>query len=113
MHDGNSLNQLAPKISLICLSLTLQSQEPFNLNNIIVEVESFGQISDRDGFHLVSSGFIETSGSSYPETMQDLVKSSKCDFVILEISGIYQGVESLQLPLMVMSRYCNLGKPQN
>ena len=40
---------------------------------MVVEGEKSGKISDRDGFHPASSGFIETSGSNYPQTMHDLL----------------------------------------
>ena len=60
---------------------------------------------------MVRSAFIETNGSSYPQTMHDLVQSSKCDFTILGNFGTCQGVEALQLLLMVMSISHNFGKP--
>lgn len=88
---------------MIYSSFDLRSKEYFDLSNLVEQVVKFNQISDKDGCHQVSSCLIEINNSSYPHTMHDLVQSSKCDFTILESSGTYQGVEALQLPLMVMS----------
>lgn len=72
---------------------------------MVVEVVKSDQISNIDGFHMVSSGLIKISGSSYPHIMHDLIQSSKCDFTIFENFRTCQGVEALQIYLMVMLRY--------
>lgn len=78
---------------------------------MVVLVEKSNEISGRDGCNPVGNGFIETSGSSYPQTMHDLIQSSKHNFTILESFGTFQGVEAPQIMLMVMSRSCNSGNP--
>ena len=62
------------------------SKESFDLSNLVVQVEKSNEISDRDGCHPMRNGFIETSGSSYPQTMHDLIQSSKHNSTILESS---------------------------
>lgn len=111
LHEHNSPNQLVHEISLIHTSSDLWSDESFNLSILVVEVEKFGQVSDRDGCNSVRIGIIETNGSKYICTMHDLVQSSRCDFTILEIFGTFQEVETFQISLMVMLGYHNSDKP--
>lgn len=68
---------------------------------MVVKVVKYDENSDKDGFHSVNSDPIEINESSYPHTMHDMVKNSKCDFTILENFGTCQGVEALRIPLMV------------
>ena len=78
------------------------------MSNLIVEVEKYGQISDRDGYHLKRG--CEISSSSHPQAMHDLVQAPKFDSTILESSGMCYGVEALQRPLMVMPGPRDSGK---
>lgn len=73
------------------------------MSNLVAEVVKSGQIKDRDGYDLVSSGPVEITGSNYLHTMHDLIQSSKCDFTILENFGTCEEIEELQPPLMVIS----------
>ena len=102
MHEDNSSYQLDHEISPI-------SEEPLQLSNMIVEVENSNETSDKDGFHPVRSS--EINNNSYPQTMCDSIQASKCNSTIVEISGTYQGVEALQLLLMVMLGSHNSSKP--
>ena len=90
MHEDESSNKLAHEISLIHTSLDLWLEEYLDLNNLVVEVVESIQISDRDGFHLVSIGPIGITGNSYLNAMHDLIQSSKYDFTILEIFENFQ-----------------------
>lgn len=78
---------------------------------MVVEDKNSIQSGDKVDYHLVSSGIIETSGSSYSHTMYDLVQYSGCDFTILERFSTSQEVEAFQIPLMVMSGSHDFGKP--
>lgn len=88
LHEYKSSNKLAHEISLIHSPSNLRLEEYFDLSNLVVEVEESSQTNEKYGFHRVSSGIIETSGSSYPHTMHDPVQSSKCNFTILKVSRL-------------------------
>ena len=55
---------------------------------MVVEVEIYDQVSDRDGFHSVNSDLIKISVRRYPHSMHDLVQSSECDLKSLNVSGL-------------------------
>ena len=91
------------------LSLNVLSEYPLNLSNlIVVETEKSGETCDIDGSHLTNN--FEISNNDHPQTMHCLVQASKCDSTILESSRTCQGVEALQLLLMVMSGYRDSSK---
>ena len=95
VHDENSLDaQDSSHLSSSCMLHEDNSSSQL--------AKFFHEACDKDGCHLVGSGLIENGSSSYPHTMHDLVQSSKCDFTIMEIYWNCQGVEALQLSLMVM-----------
>ena len=81
------------------------------MRNLVVQVKKSGKICDRDGCYPMSSGLTKTRNNSYPQTMHDLVQASNYDSTILESFGMYQGVEALQRPLLVMSRPRDSSKP--
>lgn len=47
-HEGTSSNYFSHDISPIHLSLNLQSEEYFNLSNLVVDIGNSSKISDRD-----------------------------------------------------------------
>ena len=111
LHVDNSSNHISHEISLIHLSLNLRLEESSDLINLVVEVKKSSIIYDRDGSYSMSSGLTETSTNNYPQTMHDLVQASKCNYTILGISKTFQGVEALQISLMVMLGSRNSCKP--
>lgn len=54
----NFSNKFSHEISPIHTSLDLRSEESFDLSNMVIEVVKYNKISDKDGYHLVSSGLI-------------------------------------------------------
>lgn len=88
----------------------MRLEESFDLSNLVIEIVKSDQISDKDGYHLVGRGLIETTRSNYPHTMHDMVQSLECDFTILESFRTCQELEALQLMFMVMLGSCEFGK---
>lgn len=88
----------------------MQLEEYFDLGNLFFEDVNFDQISDVDGSHLDSSDLVEITDGSCPYTMHDPIQSSKGNFIFLESFGTHQGLEALQLLLMVMSSSCDSSK---
>jgi len=106
LREDNLLIQLDHVSSPINLSLDVPLEEPPHLRNMII-VET----CDRDGCHQERS--FEISRNNHPKAMHDFIQVSKCDSTILKCSRMCQGVEALQHLSMVMSRFCDFGKPPN
>jgi len=109
-NEDNSSNQISHDISPIHLYFNVLSEEPLHLRNLVVEVEKYGKICDRDGCYPMSRNHTEINNSSYPQTMHDLVQDSKLDSTILECYGSFQVVKALQIPFMVMQGSHDFGK---
>lgn len=111
LHEYNSPNQLSHKSSVIHTYSDLSSNESFNLINLVIEVEKYVQVSDKYGYHSVTSGLIEKRGRNYPHIMHDQVQTLGFYFTILDSSRTCQELKVFQHLLMVMLRFCNSGKP--
>lgn len=91
------------------LSLNVLPKEPLQSSNLmVVEAKKYSERYDGDGCHPKRN--FEISNKNHPQTMHDLVQASKCDSTILDSSETCQGVEALQLLLMVMPGSHNSGK---
>jgi len=104
VHDENSFN--AQDSSHSSSSCMLHED---NSSMHHAKAEKFDEACDRYGCHPKSN--FEISNNIHRQVMYDLVHISKCQFSILEISGMFHWVKELQHPLMVMSIPCNSGMP--
>lgn len=104
LYGGNSSNQCDHEIFLIHISSDLRSKEYYDLIDLFVEVEKYGQTSDVNCCHLNDGDLVH---SSFSRAICNLTQFTKCCYLYFQSSGNFQEVEALQHSLMVMSGSCD------
>ncbi len=80
------------------------------MSNLFVYFLKYDQDNDVDCFHVNISDLVHLTDSSFPHAIHNLAQVSKCNYLTFESSEICEGVEALQILLMVMLSYHNINE---